>query len=591
MSLTQGEYDCNEEVGIDEQEKDIADQVLVNILKMSGIERSFQAQNIFKLDGKKTSVRISKKGLTIFHKRSLSCLHLKNRNEFIPSQNILSVRTSLSSQSNGQNSSGGYGTFRTYMRGSDEIYEGDDSRRLIFVGTMPDILTIYYVKHRKENGIMKLKKIQLHHSDSDIINWWNTTLLTVVNPKQSRPKSLLVFINPFGGHGKAKQIWESQIANIFKIAGIGCKVIVTESSNHAHTVIQSAPLHNYDGIISVGGDGMFSQVFNGLIARTARDNKLDVNERKGSFPQADIRVGLIPAGSTDCVAMCLHGNNDPVTSALHIALGDRLDVDVSAIHTEIGLERFVMTMCSYGYFGDLMKHSENLRCLGRYRYDLSGVRTFLRHKSYSGTINYVPSGVPSQKLLTDSCGEGCPQCSYKELEKTDIDTQNCDDAEHECSNFDPPCQQSQTQQINGKFLAILGCNTTCTDRHAKKGMDTAAHTGDGFQDVIIVNKTSYFGFLRYLVRSAYQTSHPFTLPYVQAIRVKEWEFIPDGNNPREFSTWNCDGEMVHDPNIFVKSHKKLVPVFARGVYNPQFSSLLEDNIEDDTDFQGLVPEV
>ena len=42
MSLTQGEYDCNEEVGIDEQEKDIADQVLVNILKMSGIERSFQ---------------------------------------------------------------------------------------------------------------------------------------------------------------------------------------------------------------------------------------------------------------------------------------------------------------------------------------------------------------------------------------------------------------------------------------------------------------------------------------------------------------------------------------------------------------------
>ena len=42
MSLTPGEYDCNEEVGIDEQEKDIADQVLVNILKMSGIERSFQ---------------------------------------------------------------------------------------------------------------------------------------------------------------------------------------------------------------------------------------------------------------------------------------------------------------------------------------------------------------------------------------------------------------------------------------------------------------------------------------------------------------------------------------------------------------------
>ena len=82
----------------------------------------------------------------------------------------------------------------------------------------------------------------------------------MVNPKHTRPKHLLVFINPFGGHGTAKQIWETKIASIFKIAGIGCKVIVTESANHAFNVIQSAPLHNYDGVISVGGDGMFSQV-------------------------------------------------------------------------------------------------------------------------------------------------------------------------------------------------------------------------------------------------------------------------------------------------------------------------------------------
>ena len=51
--------------------------------------------------------------------------------------------------------------FRTYMRGSDEIHEGEDSRRLIFVGTMPDTLTIHYVKHKKESGIMKLRKVNL----------------------------------------------------------------------------------------------------------------------------------------------------------------------------------------------------------------------------------------------------------------------------------------------------------------------------------------------------------------------------------------------------------------------------------------------
>ena len=52
--------------------------------------------------------------------------------------------------------------FRTYMRGTDEIHEGEDSRRLIFVGTMPDTLTIHYVKHKKESGIMKLRKVNLY---------------------------------------------------------------------------------------------------------------------------------------------------------------------------------------------------------------------------------------------------------------------------------------------------------------------------------------------------------------------------------------------------------------------------------------------
>ena len=56
--------------------------------------------------------------------------------------------------------------------------------------------------------------------------------------------------------------------------------------------------------------------------------------------------------------MCLHGSTDPITAALHIVLGDRMMVDVVSIHSQERLERFAMTMVSYGYFGDLMTHSE-----------------------------------------------------------------------------------------------------------------------------------------------------------------------------------------------------------------------------------------
>ena len=31
----------------------------------------------------------------------------------------------------------------------------------------------------------------------------------------------------------------------------------------------------------------------------------------------------------------------------------------------------------------------------------------------------------------------------------------------------------------------------------------------------------------------------------------------------ENSVWNCDGEVLEDPEISVRVHRKLVPVFAR----------------------------
>ena len=81
------------------------------------------------------------------------------------------------------------------------------------------------------------------------------------------------------------------------------------------------------------------------------------------FRQGFSRKCLL-SGSTDTVAMCLHGSTDPVTAALHIVLGDRINVDVVSIHSKDRLERFAMTMLSYGYFGDLMKHSERWAIFG-----------------------------------------------------------------------------------------------------------------------------------------------------------------------------------------------------------------------------------
>lgn len=69
--------------------------------------------------------------------------------------------------------------------------------------------------------------------------------------------------------------------------------------------------------MAVGGDGVFHEVFNGMLAARARAAP-ELAERLGV-----LRVAHIPAGSTDAVACTLHGTRSVFTAAMHIALGDR----------------------------------------------------------------------------------------------------------------------------------------------------------------------------------------------------------------------------------------------------------------------------
>ena len=66
----------------------------------------------------------------------------------------------------------------------------------------------------------------------------------------------------------------------------------------------------------MGGDGLFQEALNGLLALRGGGGKAGVAAER-------LRLGHIPAGSTDAVACSLHGTRCATTAALHIALGDR----------------------------------------------------------------------------------------------------------------------------------------------------------------------------------------------------------------------------------------------------------------------------
>lgn len=414
---------------------------------------------------------------------------------------------------------------------------------------------------------------------------WLQTLRELLEALTSRPKHLLVFINPLGGKGQGKRIYEKKVAPLFTLASITTDIIVTERANHARESLYELSIDKYDGIVCVGGDGMFSEVLHGLVGRTQRDAGVDQNQPRATLVPSPLRIGIIPAGSTDCVCYSTVGTNDAETSALHIIVGDSLSMDVSAVHHNSTLLRYSVSLLGYGFYGDIIKDSEKKRWMGLIRYDFSGLKTFFSHHCYEGTVSFLPAqhtvGSPRDRK---PCRAGCSVCrqSRQQLEE---------EQKRSLYGLDGTEEVEEWKVLCGQFLAINATNMSCACPRSPQGLSPAAHLGDGSSDLILIRKCSRFNFLRFLVRHTNQGDQ-FDFTFVEVYRVKKFQFVSkpaedeDGSvlgrgkkrlgqlcseHPSacccraSSSAWNCDGEVLSSPAIEVRVHCQLVRLFARGI--------------------------
>ncbi|XP_061898980.1 ceramide kinase-like [Entelurus aequoreus] len=409
----------------------------------------------------------------------------------------------------------------------------------------------------------------------------------------SRPKQLLVYINPYSGKRQAKRVYQQKVAPLFALADISAHVIVTEYANHARDHLRKeAELHKFDGVVCVGGDGMFSEVVHGLIWRTQKDAGVDVDRPDQTLVGCSLRIGIIPAGSTDCICFATVGTNDPVTSALHIIVGDSQPMDVCSVHHNNAFLRYSVSLLGYGFYGDVLTDSERKRWMGPARYDLAGLKMFLTHHYYEGTVSYLPaSGIMGAPRDASRCRSGCSVCrdNRKLLsERAEM---------YEADQLSDSESGSGWRTIRGKFLAINAASMSCACPRSPKGLSPAAHLADGTTDLILVRKCSRFNFLRHLLRHTSKDDQ-FDLSFVEVHRVRRFRFTPRhcqsdsdleldllGNGKHQifsqicrdhpacgcspaFSNWNCDGEILTHTAIDVRVHCQLIKLFARGIEEP-----------------------
>ncbi|KAL4656770.1 ceramide kinase-like [Arapaima gigas] len=463
-------------------------------------------------------------------------------------------------------------------------------------GAHPYAFTVSYVdrgsKHR-----WRCCEVTFNCPDGVLCQQWVQTIKEQLLLLTSRPKSLLVYINPFGGKQQGKRIYEQKVAPLFSHAAISTDVIVTEHANHARDHLRTvADLKKYDGVVCVGGDGMFSEVIHGLISRTQTEVGVDESCPEEELVPCNLRIGIIPAGSTDCICYATVGINDPVTSALHIIVGDSQAMDVCSVHHNGTFLRYSVSLLGYGFYGDVLMDSERKRWLGPARYDFSGFKTFVTHNYYEGTVSFLPAfntlGTPRDKI---KCRAGCYVCQHNE--------QQLSEGRHPCrgeKDVSDREEEGKWQVIRGKFLAINAASMSCACPRSPKGLSPAAHLADGTTDLILVHKCSRLDFLRHLLRHTSKDDQ-FDLAFVEVHRVRRFHFTPKHcesnleldlkeNGKKLFShicrdhpacgcatvnsTWNCDGEILQHAAIEVRVHCQLVKLFARGIEElPVFEDL------------------
>ncbi len=139
----------------------------------------------------------------------------------------------------------------------------------------------------------------------------------------NRPQNLLVFLNPYSGRRKAPEIYKKYVEPLFRLAQVEVTLVLTERANHVHDYLLKNGWQDFDGIVSVGGDGTFSEMINGVVARSANDENINLNDSLDGLPFSHVRVGVVPAGSTDTIAYSLHGTSDVQTAVIHIIAGTR----------------------------------------------------------------------------------------------------------------------------------------------------------------------------------------------------------------------------------------------------------------------------
>ncbi|KAI2012380.1 coatomer subunit beta [Ophidiomyces ophidiicola] len=218
-------------------------------------------------------------------------------------------------------------------------------------------ITISYAEPTSADDLSVMSvRFELDAKEKTKTERWIEQLLQLAYGKAQRQKRIKVLINPFGGKGRAKKLFDRDVKPVFTAARCMVDVQMTTHQGHAVEIAQNVNIEAYDVIAPASGDGVVHEVFNGLGKRVNAGEAL-----------AKVAVAHIPCGSGNAMSWNLYGTGSPSMAGLCIVKGLRTPLDLTSISQ--GDRRSLSFLSqSFGIIAESDLGTEHIRWMGSARF-------------------------------------------------------------------------------------------------------------------------------------------------------------------------------------------------------------------------------
>jgi len=399
-------------------------------------------------------------------------------------------------------------------------------------------------------------------------------LARIPHPSEKVRRKFLVFINPFGGTGQAKDVFYNSCKPVFD-ASLTAELEVVETTHlgHAKEYVQSTDVARFAAIVVVSGDGLLNEVVNGLAANAHSAN-------------LQIPLGVVAGGSGNGLAATLNAL-DPVVASFNICKYQPKPLDIMKVSLNDTVQLGFLSV-NWAMISDLDFESERYRFVGGFRFTLGAIVRVINLRVYSGKLHYLPLAKDVPRTV---CGPRCMVCHQRAPAKREhlhdeVDEHSADganggdesggqvgceqapmDARHTCYSPLPtlriPTRLPQGAEleewvaVEGEFVLVVAANVAAVSYDAV--MAPHAHLSDGCIDLVWVPACARHEITSILL--GLETGTHLRHPRLHYQKARAVMITPEGGK----GCYDLDGEHVHGPcnTMLIESIPALCRVLAQ----------------------------